>query len=684
MNISPKMITGLVVIPSLRELQAFPGWEKLSNTTKVGRWASKLISGVALATVAINFVTMLPASASTLTIIHAYNGDFAPGYEPQTRLIQGPDGNFYGLTLGGGSVQAGTPLGVAYQITPAGTITVLHTFDSSDGDGHLPLIFGNDGFLYGTNSFEGISETSGGTVYKLSTTGEFTVLYRFASSGPNGDGPEDGLTLGPDGNLYGTTAQGGKDDVGVVFKITPSGTITKLHDFSNEFDPQTYQDLDGSDPRAGLVLASDGNFYGVTYGGGPRGGGIIFEISPGGDYSIVHAFQQSDAQGDSPHARLVEGSDGRLYGTTESGGTNNLGTIFSCTHGGKFTLLHSFDGNDGQGPDEPLVQASDGFLYGTTPGNGTIFRIAHDGTFQTLHYFDQATEGSYSSGLIQASDGQFYGTLDNDGPQGAGAVYRFTVYPLKLGNISTRINVGTGNNVMIGGFIITGNDPKTVIVRGLGPSLGIAGQLENPTLELHDSSGQLIDSNDDWQNGPDAQAVMNSGIPPSNPKEAAIVRTLNPGAYTAIVAGAGGRTGVGLVEVYDLSTLSVGKLANISTRGVAETGDNVIIVGIIVLGESPAKAAIRAIGPSLATFGVQGTLQDPSLELHDGNGAIIGTNDDWQSGQNLAELQNEGLAPADPRESAILQPFSPGQYTAIVRSKDNTSGVALVEVYNLQ
>lgn len=627
---------------------------------------------IALAALAVAFTAIRLAAGSTLTIIHAFGANTSEGYEPPVGVVQGPDGNFYGLTDGGGTVQSGTSYGVVYQMTPTGAITVLHSFPESDGDGFKgPLIFGNDGFLYGTNIYGG---TDGGTVFKISTAGAFTTLYRFGFEGANGDGPEDGLTLGPDGNLYGTTGQGAKQ--GVVFKITPSGAFTKLHEFAS-YDEQEKPTYDGSYPRAGLVLANDGNLYGTTYDGGTHESGVVFRISLNGDYSIVHNFD--DPKGSNPQARLIQASDGKLYGTTVFGGDSRSGTVFSCALDGTFAVVHSFDGNDGQYPDKPLVQAADEFLYGTTAGHGTIFRIALDGSFQTLHYFDSASEGSYPSALIQASDGQFYGALDGDGPQGAGAIFRFTIYPLKLGNISTRIKVGTGNNVMIGGFIITGNEPKKVIVRGIGPSLGIVGQLEDPTLELHDSSGQLIASNDDWQNGPDAQAVMDSGIPPYSSKEAAIVRTLDPGAYTAIVAGAGGTTGVGLVEVYDLSTVSAGKLANISTRGIAEIGDNVIIGGIIVLGESQAKLLIRAIGPSL---GIAGQLEDPVLELHNSNGATIASNDDWKSDQQ-ADIEATGVPPSSDAEAALVTTLDPAAYTAIVRGKNNSTGVALVEAYQL-
>lgn len=260
-------------------------------------------------------------------------------------------------------------------------------------------------------------------------------------------------------------------------------------------------------------------------------------------------------------------------------------------------------------------------------------------------------------------------------------------------NISTRLNVLTGDNVGIGGFIITGTSQKRVVLRALGPSLAqsnVPNPLPDPTLELHDHTGVVIASNDDWrvplQNQSDVQAT---GLQPSDDLESALVRTLSPGAYTAVVQGKNGDTGVGLVEVYDVDSNSTSTLANISTRGFADVGDNVMIGGEIIggglggNGAGSAKILVRAIGPSLAQSNVPNPLQDPMLELHDGNGAQIASNDDWKMPQQ-AEIQATGLAPSDDRESAILTVLTQGNYTAILRGKNGTTGVALVEVYKVQ
>ena len=257
-----------------------------------------------------------------------------------------------------------------------------------------------------------------------------------------------------------------------------------------------------------------------------------------------------------------------------------------------------------------------------------------------------------------------------------------------LGNISTRLRVETGNNVMIGGFIVAGTQPKSVIVRAIGPSLtalGISGALANPTLELRDGSGALLVSNDNWQdNAAQAALITASGLAPSNNLESAIAMTLpaNNAGYTAIVRGVNNTTGIGVVEVYDVDRTVNSKLANISTRGFVNTGDNVMIGGMIVVGTSPANVIIRAIGPSLTNLGVPNALPDPTLELRDGNGTVLAFNDDWRTDQQ-AIIAATGLAPTNDLESAIVRSLSPGAYTAIVREFNNFTGVALVEAYQL-
>jgi len=280
---------------------------------------------------------------------------------------------------------------------------------------------------------------------------------------------------------------------------------------------------------------------------------------------------------------------------------------------------------------------------------------------------------------------------------------RFQPTPPTLGNISTRSFVQTGGNVMIGGFIVEGTESKRVIIRAVGPELsqyGVPDPLTDPTLELHESSGALIASNDNWQTSiiggiithNQVQDIQNSGHAPGDTRESAIIAELSPGNYTAIVRGVNNTIGVALAEVYDIGTGISSKLGNISTRSFIQTSDNVMIGGFIVQGTQPKRVIVRAIGPKLGQYGVPDPLQDPTLELHNANGTLIASNNNWQTTiiggiighDQVSDIQNSGHVPGDARESAIIASLPPGNYTAIVRGVNNTSGVALVEVYDLR
>jgi len=250
-------------------------------------------------------------------------------------------------------------------------------------------------------------------------------------------------------------------------------------------------------------------------------------------------------------------------------------------------------------------------------------------------------------------------------------------------NVSTRVYVQRGDDVLIGGLIITGDTPKRVVLRAIGPSLAGAGLrdvLRDPTMALHDSTGAVIAANDDWRS--DMPTVQATGLAPSHDKESAIVIDLAPGAYTAVLSGTHGQTGIALFELYDVTPGS-GRIANIATRGKVEDGDSVMIGGFIVGGSEPSDVVVRALGPSLTQWGIAGALDDPALELYDGNGALLSKNDDWRSNQEQ-QIAATSLAPQDDRESAIRATLLPGNYTAIVRSaRASSTGIALIEVYNL-
>jgi len=267
--------------------------------------------------------------------------------------------------------------------------------------------------------------------------------------------------------------------------------------------------------------------------------------------------------------------------------------------------------------------------------------------------------------------------------------------PDKAQNLSTRVDVESATNVGIGGFIISGTDPKLVVIRAIGPSLtdfGVPGPLADPVLELHDANQAVIATNDDWRdNTPaDQQLLIDASLDPTNNLESAMIKTLNPGLYTAVVSGSNGGTGVALIELYDLDDPgAAGELANISTRGFVGTGPKVMIGGLIVgpAGGLDASVVVRAIGPSLADFGVTDPLIDPVLELRDVNGALVAMNDDWETDpppdNYSAEVTAAGLAPSNQSESAIFANLTNGLYTAIVSGKDGTIGTGLIEVYHV-
>ncbi|HYJ04331.1 MAG TPA: PQQ-dependent sugar dehydrogenase [Chthoniobacterales bacterium] len=311
-----------------------------------------------------------------------------------------------------------------------------------------------------------------------------------------------------------------------------------------------------------------------------------------------------------------------------------------------------------------------------------------------IRVFDPATgtASAFATGISSPVDLQV-------GPDGAlyylargnnGQVFRVTAVASQPLNISVRSRVGTGNDVMISGFIITAGSAKKVILRGLGPSLqqaDVPNPLPDPFLELHAGDSSLISANNNWKDNTPAQQleITSNQLAPSNDLESAIVATLQPGTYTAIIRGQDNSSGVGLLEVYDVDRAATARLVNISGRASVQTGTNVLISGFIV-GQNigAAKVIVRGMGPSLAQSGIANPLADPTLELRDNNGALVIGNDNWQDDANqVAQISASGLAPGNAQESAIATSLVPGTYTAIVAGKNGGTGVGLVEVYNL-
>jgi N-acetylneuraminic acid mutarotase len=338
--------------------------------------------------------------------------------------------------------------------------------------------------------------------------------------------------------------------------------------------------------------------------------------------------------------------------------------------------------------------------------------------FNTGARYDPSTDSWTPTSTVNAPDGRYRhtavwtgnemivwgGILYSNTSTGTGGRYCAPGPPARLANISTRAFAQTGDNVIIGGFIVRGSVPKKVIIRAIGPGLtqyGVPNALANPTLELHDGTGALIASNDNWQHtiiggiitGNQFHDIQNSGHAPGDGRESAIIADLPAGNYTAIVRGVNDTTGVALVEVYDLAPEISSTLGNISTRSFVQTDDNVMIGGFIVQGTQQKRVIVRAIGPELGAppYNVPNALADPTLELHDGTGALIASNDNWQhtiiggiiTRDQVSDIRNSGYAPGNANDSAIIADLPAGEYTAIVRGVSNTTGVALVEVYDL-
>lgn len=258
---------------------------------------------------------------------------------------------------------------------------------------------------------------------------------------------------------------------------------------------------------------------------------------------------------------------------------------------------------------------------------------------------------------------------------------------VRLSNLSARSQVNVGDNVTITGFIIAGPVPKRVALRGLGPSLQVngtpvAGRLMDPRLELHNSSGQILQTNDNYKQGPNADILTQAGLAPADDREAAIMAELPPGAYTAVLRGSNKATGVGLAEVFDLDP-NLSQLVNLSSRAVTSTGSDVLIGGLILQGTKQKRVLFRALGPELTLKGVENAVEDPTLEIYSADGVKVASNDNWRQAYNAAEIQGTGIAPTDDREAAILVPLLTGNYTFIARGKDQTLKIAAVEAYRL-
>lgn len=475
---------------------------------------SRLVSS--LFVVAFCFAAAIAASAQTLTTLYTF--DFYHGRRPHSPLVQGLNGNFFGTTFYGGNTDDGT----VFEITSTGALRSLYNFCQlpSCGDGLNPsdaLILGLDGDFYGTTQ-EGGANGGGcsggcGTVFKITPGGVLTTLYSFCALPGCTDGYQpDGLVQGADGNFYGTTLYGGSNTpaclgfCGTLFKLTPQGALTTLYTFCSQKNC-----ADGAAPEPGLIQASNGNFYGTTFSGST--GGVVFEITPAGQYSVLYTYRANAPMG------LIQAGNGDLYGTTPNGGAYHGGSVFRITLNGKFSTLYSFCRQsgcpDGMDPSSVLVQGTDGNLYGTASaggantntndcpsGCGTIFSLSQTGTFTTLYNFcslaNCADGDGPGLGMIQGTDGKFYGNtgVNYYGPEGTIFSFDMGLGPYieaetGFGNVGRQIGI-LGNSLSSTTAVSFNGTPATfqilsdTLVRATVPAGATTGM-----IQLTNSSGTL-------------------------------------------------------------------------------------------------------------------------------------------------------------------------------------------------
>jgi hypothetical protein len=505
------------------------------------------------------------------------------------------------------------------------------------GQPYVPTVIGPDGTVYTMN---------GGTLFALG--GLNGVAIGISSSIPDTRTVVVGQPLTFTATIINRGTPG----------PTPTGTVT--------FQAFTHQNLTPITTTLASNVPLDANGQAsVTTSDLAAGNGFL------GNHFITATYS-GDGNFSGGSATLVQKVHARASMTTLTSSPNPSGPGQTVT----FTAAVTSDPSGGGTPSGMVTFLEGGNVLAQVPLNPN--GIA---SFQT----DALSAGEHTITAVYASDTVFAASSDSH----IQTVTSSTPMAAQALNLSTRMRVQTGDNVGIGGFIITGSDPKHVLIRAIGPSLanfGVTDPLSDPVLELHGPNTFVTITNDDWRDDPVQEALIEaSGIPPGNDLESAIDATLVPGSYTAIIRGKDNAAGVGLVEVYDLNPEVSSKLANVSTRAFVGTGNNIVIAGV-TLGRNSGldRVIVRGLGPSLNQAGVANPLSDPTLELRDWNGTLLAANNDWQDDQGqAAALIAAGLAPSETLEAGMAATLPPGSYTALLAGLNNNTGVGLVEIYDL-
>ncbi|HEX7517184.1 MAG TPA: hypothetical protein VF345_07850 [Chthoniobacterales bacterium] len=575
---------------------------------------------------AIRFVSIFPELNRRIRI----EGNFI-GLEPDGVTLRGNDFGIY--TFGGNENMIGGSNPAARNIisgngtglSTRGLQTIVGNYFGTDASG-LGQGYGNEVAINAGADFIGTGEAGAGNVI----TGNAIGVYAFGGN----------ATIY--GNLIGPRADGSAsagNGIGIVAE--GSGTT-----------------IGGMGPGEGNVIAFN------------RTGISVFDQSNSILSNLFHSNSliDTDLGGNGPTANDVGDQDS---------GPNNLQN---------FPIIASITRNSGEtavsgGLNSTANIAFTLQFFANGPASAPGQRLLGTKTGVTTN---SAGDVSFEFAFPVATSPDEFITATATDPNGNTSEFFPPDGAVELANISTRGNVGAGDNILIGGIILNSSTAeRSFLIRALGPSLNINGAMADPKIEVRASDGTLVGSNDNWRDS-QQQQIIATGAAPTNDLEAAMVLPLPGESYTVQVSGVNGATGIGIVEIYALGTASgtSKEFRNLSTRGKVGTGDDVLIGGTIVLGSAPQRLIVRAIGPDLAAAGVPGSLQDPTLELRDAEGTLLASNDDWRSDQEQ-EIIASGLAPQDNRDSAVLTTLFPTSYTAIVRGKNGATGIALVEIYKL-